>query len=418
MDTPDLKSLFPSFDLKLACILHLTLDVPQEACNHICEALIIAGATTWTRFICDIYEYGYIVDLEYQAQTGPHSISIKDQHTLTTFVDLINDIIPQAGCHWYDHNQYTRDVFLAFCNARNQHPELTAFHKANAAIPLAPFPHVTVQVPLASQPSVQATPCLTKPVLTPVSSLVSVPVTPQAPVLVTPPAHVLVTPPAPDPVCGTPVISTIAQNGNPLESPETHRLAPNTDLPASTSTPTYTWTYFPSTKSVCFRKVVSSTIPIVHPDTPPGDASHTTSRERHFPSPSPSSKPSAHSRWTFHPKSDTVTFHWSPKQFSSHTPSTCNPPLQLLPFRALSKDSAVPSSVHAKDSAVPNSVHVYSQHGASSWQVPKPTYEAYSLTFDLPAVCITKRHHDAIKLKMYHLHATLLLANWLYDAVT
>eukprot|EP00536_Pseudo-nitzschia_multiseries_P019080 jgi/Psemu1/58811/gm1.58811_g len=48
----------------------------------------------------------------------------------------------------------------------------------------------------------------------------------------------------------------------------------------------------------------------------------------------------------------------------------------------------------------------------------KPTYGAYSLTFNSSAVCITKRHRDAIKLKLYHLHATLMLANWLYDAVT
>eukprot|EP00536_Pseudo-nitzschia_multiseries_P019274 jgi/Psemu1/59785/gm1.59785_g len=154
----DLKLLFPSFDSDLAHILHNTLDVPQEACNHICEALIIAGATTWNRFICVIYEYGYIVDLdgvEYQAQTDPRSTRVKDQHTLTTFVDFINDItIPQVGCYWYDHNQYTLDAFLAFCNVRNQHPELTAFHiEANAAIPLAPFPHYTAQVPMASQPS-------------------------------------------------------------------------------------------------------------------------------------------------------------------------------------------------------------------------------------------------------------------------
>eukprot|EP00536_Pseudo-nitzschia_multiseries_P009526 jgi/Psemu1/23436/gm1.23436_g len=163
------------------------------------------------------------------------------------------------------------------------------------------------------------------------------------------------------------------------------------------------------TESVRFRKLVSSTIPIVHPDTPPGDAFSTMNRERNSPSPSPS-KPSAHSRWTFHPKSATVTFHRSPKQFSSHKPSTCNPPLQLLPSGALSKDSAVPSSVHAKDSAIPNSVHAYSQ--------AKPTiYGAHSLTYDSPAVCITKRHCDAIKLKLCHLHATLLVANWTYEDV-
>eukprot|EP00536_Pseudo-nitzschia_multiseries_P012950 jgi/Psemu1/33659/gm1.33659_g len=77
---PDLRLLFPSFDLKLAEILNATLNVPQEACNHICEVLIIAGATTWNHFICDIYEYAYIVDeygseLKYQAQTDPRSTS-------------------------------------------------------------------------------------------------------------------------------------------------------------------------------------------------------------------------------------------------------------------------------------------------------------------------------------------------------
>eukprot|EP00536_Pseudo-nitzschia_multiseries_P017634 jgi/Psemu1/51869/gm1.51869_g len=46
-----------------------------------------------------------------------------------------------------------------------------------------------------------------------------------------------------------------------------------------------------------------------------------------------------------------------------------------------------------------------------------PLYGAHSLTNDLPAVCITKRHRDAIKLKLYHLHATLLVANWVYDDI-
>eukprot|EP00536_Pseudo-nitzschia_multiseries_P012678 jgi/Psemu1/32839/gm1.32839_g len=80
-----------------------------------------------------------------------------------------------------------------------------------------------------------------------------------------------------------------------------------------------------------------------------------------------------------------------------------------------------------------SSVHAYSQYGASSYQVRKPIYgahgaptcpfrkplySAYSMTYDSPVVRITKRHRDAIKLKLYHLHATLLLANWIYDAVT
>eukprot|EP00536_Pseudo-nitzschia_multiseries_P016111 jgi/Psemu1/44910/gm1.44910_g len=85
----DLKLLFPSFDSDLAHILHNTLDVPQEACNHICEVLIIAGATTWNRFICVIYEYGYIVDLdgvEYQAQTDPRPtrLAVTGMTTIST----------------------------------------------------------------------------------------------------------------------------------------------------------------------------------------------------------------------------------------------------------------------------------------------------------------------------------------------
>eukprot|EP00536_Pseudo-nitzschia_multiseries_P010656 jgi/Psemu1/26651/gm1.26651_g len=412
---PDLRLLFPSFDSKLAEILNATLDVPQEACNHICEVLIRAGATTWNHFICDIHEYAYIVDeygseLKYQAQTDPRSTSTKDQHTLTSFVDFINDIMLQVDCYWHDHSQYTRDAFLAFCNARNQHPELTAVPtKANAAI-------------LASQPSVQAQSCLTKPpVLLPVSSSVSASITTPVPVLITPPAHVSVTPQtsasfpsqAPNSACETPVTTLIANNGNPLESLDTHRLASNTDLaPASTSIPSYTWTYFPRTESVRFRRVVSSTIPTVHLDTPPGDAYHITNRVRH--SPRPSLEPSTHSRWTFHPKSATVTFHRSPKQFSSHKPSTSIPLLQLPSSGAFSKDNVVPSSDHA---TVPSTSHAYPQHGASSHPGRKPLYGAHSLTNNLPAVCFTKRHRDAIKLKLYHLHATLLVATWVYDDI-
>eukprot|EP00536_Pseudo-nitzschia_multiseries_P014092 jgi/Psemu1/37513/gm1.37513_g len=54
----------------------------------------------------------------------------------------------------------------------------------------------------------------------------------------------------------------------------------------------------------------------------------------------------------------------------------------------------------------------------SAYTVRKPLYETHSMTYVLPAVCITKRHHDAIKLKLYHLHATLLFANWIYNDVT
>eukprot|EP00536_Pseudo-nitzschia_multiseries_P008241 jgi/Psemu1/20007/gm1.20007_g len=114
MSESDLKLLFPSFDLKLARILHTTLDVPREARNHLCEALILAKSTTWDWFITDIIDYGYVADLEYHVQTGYRSISMDDQHSLTTFIDLTYLINSQAGHNWYDHNQYTRDVFIIF----------------------------------------------------------------------------------------------------------------------------------------------------------------------------------------------------------------------------------------------------------------------------------------------------------------
>eukprot|EP00536_Pseudo-nitzschia_multiseries_P016947 jgi/Psemu1/48574/gm1.48574_g len=417
MSDSNLRLLFPSFDLKLARILHTTLDVPQEACNHLCEALILANLTTWDWFITTIIDYGYVADLEYHVQTGYRSISMDDQQTLTTFVDLTYLINSQAGRNWYDHHQYTRDVFLTFCDTRDRSPGMAAIqNKATAKIPLAPFPHVTAQVPLASQLSIQAKPCLTKPVLSQASSTTTTYVskTAQAHVPVTPPARVSVTAPTPvsspsqasNPACKTPAISTIANNENPLGSPETHKLArPITDpVPVSTSTPSYTWTYFPRTESVRFQRVVSSTIPFVTTVTTTGDAYSISNRKRHSPSPS-HSKPSAISRWTFRPKSGTVTFQRSPKKFSSHKPSTCIPLLQLPPSGAFSKDSVVPSSGQA---IVPSPSHAYPQHGASPCPGRKPLYGAHSLTYDSPAVCITKRHCDAIKLKLYHLHATLL----------
>eukprot|EP00536_Pseudo-nitzschia_multiseries_P019294 jgi/Psemu1/59899/gm1.59899_g len=94
--------------------------------------------------------------------------------------------------------------------------------------------------PLASQPSIQAKPCMTKPVLPPTS--------PPSPVLVTPPAPVSLPSPAYNHARET--ISTPVDNATLLGSPDIHTFASTTDLPAYISTPTYTWTYFPSTESI------------------------------------------------------------------------------------------------------------------------------------------------------------------------
>eukprot|EP00536_Pseudo-nitzschia_multiseries_P016906 jgi/Psemu1/48320/gm1.48320_g len=55
-------------------------------------------------------------------------------------------------------------------------------------------------------------------------------------------------------------------------------------------------------------------------------------------------------------------------------------------------------------------------HPFARFRIGKPS--TYAMTYDLPAVSITKRHRDAIKINLYQLHATLLRANWLYDDVT
>eukprot|EP00536_Pseudo-nitzschia_multiseries_P011756 jgi/Psemu1/29851/gm1.29851_g len=178
---------------------------------------------------------------------------------------------------------------------------------------------------------------------TPVSPLTSIPI-PSS----TPTVH----PSTPTSACKTDVHSTV-------DNPKTATGLPGSSNPGSTAdststgTPTYTWKYSPSTDSVRFSKVDPSSTPIVHTGTTPGDNS---SQTRHA---------SPVTRTDFYPKSETVVFHCTHKPVSLPQ-STCIPSLQLPPSGALSKDSVVPSSVHA-----------YSQHGASSYPVRKPLYGAH-----------------------------------------
>eukprot|EP00536_Pseudo-nitzschia_multiseries_P004220 jgi/Psemu1/9520/gm1.9520_g len=75
----------------------------------------------------------------------------------------------------------------------------------------------------------------------------------------------------------------------------------------------------------------------------------------------------------------------------------------------------------AEAGAVQNFMRVVVGEGGanpSAYPVRKPLYEAHSMTYNSPAVGITKQHRDAIKIRLYQLHATLLIANWLYDDVT
>eukprot|EP00536_Pseudo-nitzschia_multiseries_P004240 jgi/Psemu1/9554/gm1.9554_g len=226
----------------------------------------------------------------------------------------------------------------------------------------------------------------------PVSPLTSIPI-PSS----TPTVHQR----TPTSACETDVHSTV-------DNPETPTGLPGSSNPGSTAdststgTSTYTWKDVPSKGN---RKPHS-----------------TRTREPH-------STRTPNSCWTFDPQSATMVFH---RARSAPQPS-CISSLQLPPSGASSKDSVVPSSVTKPlygASYCPIRKFLYGArkplYGASfspvrqssAYPVWKPRYEAHSMTYDLPAVCIIKRHRDAIKLKLYHLHATLLFANWIYNNVT
>eukprot|EP00536_Pseudo-nitzschia_multiseries_P016440 jgi/Psemu1/46229/gm1.46229_g len=213
----------------------------------------------------------------------------------------------------------------------------------------------------------------------------------------------------PTSACKTDVHSTVDNPGSTADS-------------ISTGTYSYTWKYSPSTNSVRFRRITYSSTPSIVPaDIPTGDV---PSSKAHSPRARTFYPPPTNSRWTFYPQSETVVFHRarsapqpscnSSLQLPSSGASSCNSSLQLPPSGASSKDSVVSSSVRKP------------LYGASfcpvrkpcTYPVGKPLYEAHPMTYVLPAVCITKRHRDAIKIKLYQLHATLLIANWLYDDVT
>eukprot|EP00536_Pseudo-nitzschia_multiseries_P002945 jgi/Psemu1/6703/gm1.6703_g len=226
-------------------------------------------------------------------------------------------------------------------------------------------------------------------------------VTPRPPVPVSPPAPVSVRPSAGgNPVMPPTTRVTSVQQSTPTSACKTdvHSTVDNpatpTGLPGR-SNPELT---ADSTSTVRFTKIDSSSTPdIVPTDTPP----HFTRTSKTSP---------ANSRWTFYPQSETVVFH---RARSAPQPS-CISSLQLPPSGASSNDSVVSSSVRKP---------LYGASFCPVWKpsaypVRKPLYGAHSMN-DSPAVCITKRHRDAItKLKLYHLHATLLFANWIYDGVT
>eukprot|EP00536_Pseudo-nitzschia_multiseries_P017441 jgi/Psemu1/50835/gm1.50835_g len=542
MNTPDLASLFPSFDPALATFLHDSFDVPKESHSTLCAALINARYRTWSDFLF----IEHIDDHEYHDRSARVPLTRHIQLKLHRFVEFGRRLTEQ-GLDWEEREHYTQNAFKDYCQGigkarrastadgeRSTKPtaqlkyeswirkprdattfpvlqndatfehwlvQFTAQLDANGINPttfLDPYwpYHVLTGYPKALHEEQCAffwtllqhvfqgdfsSSCvlyhqrtrdghqayfdfvkLHKPVSHPMPP--AAPVSSPGPVLVRPPAVGNIVTPRPTPPSSThaPVHSTSStpavHNSPPttacktaahptVDNPETPTGLPrssnpgSTDDSTSTGTYSYTWKYSPNTDSVRFKRIAYSSTPSIVPaDTPTGDvppkrngASHSSCARTSYPSP-------ANSRWTFSPQSETVVFHRarSAPQPSCISPQSetvvfhrarsapqpsCISSLQLPPSGASSKDSVVSSSVRKLlygASFCPIQKFLYGArkplYGASFCPVGKPS--TYAMTYGLPAVSITKRHRDAIKINLYQLHATLLRANWLYDDVT
>eukprot|EP00536_Pseudo-nitzschia_multiseries_P015122 jgi/Psemu1/41344/gm1.41344_g len=171
---------------------------------------------------------------------------------------------------------------------------------------------------------------------------------------------------------------------------------------------TWTWTYSPHSESVLFRRVCSASFLCVASSSPP------VHRETFTIVTAPSESPSAQPRhdghnsappgkptnfvWTFNPKNAIATFRRSPKSAPSPSPQ---PPMRnrLLPSETLTEGTDLPNAAPAYIGSLQPPCH----NTLSSRPNPPPVLR------------LSKRHRDALKVKLYHLHANVLSMNWFYD---
>eukprot|EP00536_Pseudo-nitzschia_multiseries_P008101 jgi/Psemu1/19588/gm1.19588_g len=104
MNTPDLASLFPSFDPALATFLHDSFDVPKESHSTLCAALINARYRTWSDFLY----IEHIHDLAYHDGSArvplTRHFSVQDSHHDHPQVFLYNHGARQRvfpSCPWF-----------------------------------------------------------------------------------------------------------------------------------------------------------------------------------------------------------------------------------------------------------------------------------------------------------------------------
>eukprot|EP00536_Pseudo-nitzschia_multiseries_P016296 jgi/Psemu1/45667/gm1.45667_g len=168
---------------------------------------------------------------------------------------------------------------------------------------------------------------------------------------------------------------------------------------------TWTWTYSPHSESVLFRRVCSDSFLCVTSSSPPDH------REKFTIVTAPSESPSAQPRfghhsappwkptnfvWTFNPRNEIATFRRVQKTVPSPQHPMCN---RLLPPETLAEDTDLPNAAPAYIRSLQSPCH---NHIPS-----RPNHP--------PVLRLSKRHRDALKVKLYHLYANILSMNWFYD---
>eukprot|EP00536_Pseudo-nitzschia_multiseries_P012574 jgi/Psemu1/32537/gm1.32537_g len=429
MNTPDLASLFPSFDPALATFLHDSFDIPKESNSPLCKALINAWYRTWSDFL-------YIEYIDALAYHDGHARVPLTQHVqlkLQRFVDFGRHLTEQ-GLDWEEREHYTKKAFKDYCQGIVKARQASTADGERWTKPIAQLnyeswirtPRDETTFPVEAAPVSSSGPVPVRPPA--VGNIVTPRPTP--PVSTHAPVHSTSSTPAvhnspPTTACKTPDHPTVDNPETPTGLPRNSNPGSNDDS-TSIGTYIYTWKYSTSTDSVQFSRIAYSSTPSIVPaDIPTGDVPSQCKREPHSTRARTSYPSPANSRWTFYPQSETVVFH----RARSTTQPSCISSLQLPLSGASSKDSVVSSSVTkplygASFGPIQTFRSIWTflygaqkpLHGTSFCPVGKPS--TYSMTYNLPAVRITKRHRDAIKINLYQLHATLLRANWLYGNVT
>eukprot|EP00536_Pseudo-nitzschia_multiseries_P011995 jgi/Psemu1/30620/gm1.30620_g len=467
-DVP-ISDLFPIFDQALATFLHDSFNVPKESNSILCEALITSQYRTWSDFLF-MEDIDY---LTYQDRGTRVPLTRHVQLNLQRLIDFGRHLTDQ-GLDWEEREHYTKKAFKDYCRGivkarrdsaadgavvtnRLKYESWIRKSRDETTFPVLQNDARFEQWLVKFKAKLVTSDIDTHTFLDP--NWPDIPLTGYSKALhnkqcaffwtllrhvfegdfssscvlyhqwtrnghqayfdfvqfhnpVSPP-----TPPAAPVSSPSPVLVRSPAVNNTVTPRPTPPVSPHAPIPSTSSTPAV-HNSPPTTACKTPDHPTDDNPKTDNPETSTSTPSYTWKHAPHFTCTSKTSP--ANSRWTFYPQSETVVFHRTRTPVSSPQPS-CISSLQLPPSGASSKDSVISSSVRQPLYGARKPLY-----GASfcpvqkpyAYPVRKPLYEAHYMTYDSAAVCITKRHRDAIKIKLYQLHANLLVANWLYDDVT